>query len=854
MGQKISFQTDLVVKRFVGLIAGVILFLFALLTLHRELTGHSFFTVVRYLESMPTRVVLLSFGLVLFSYATLTLYDLLALRFIGKTLPYRKTVFTSFVSYAVSNTVGFSFLSGAALRLRLYGSWGLSALDIAQVTLFNATTLGVGLALGAGVALLAVPPMAFLSPGGWRGLGGILLLGVSGYLSWCTLYRRTWRWREWEISPPSGLMAGAQVGVSLLDWTFSGLALYVLLPQDTVSPVSFLGIFMVAQVAGLVSHVPGGVGVFETVFLISLRGSLSGGRLAAALLAYRGLYYVIPFLTAIGLLSLHEIRERRETFRKVAGATGKWVGSLTPSVLSLLVFTAGLVLLLSGATPPQGTRLAWLGHLVPLPFIEVSHFMGSLVGTGLLLLAWGLQRRLDSARLVTGVFVAVGAATALLKGGDYEEAIFLVFIFILLIPLKSAFYRRSRFTSEPLSPGWMAAVALALIGTVWLGFFAHRHQEYSNDLWWKFELARDAPRFLRGLVAMGGGLALFGFARLLRTVPPDPALPSLTELDRAAALAAASPHTLAWLALMGDKELLFSESGKSFLMFAVEGNTWVSMGDPIGDEGEWADLAWAFKDLADRHGGRAVFYEVKPDMLPLYLDLGLQLLKMGEEARVPLDTFSLEGPENKEFRYTVRKMEKEGLSFRVCPAQDVPKYLHDLKSISNQWLKEKNTREKRFSLGSFKEDFLVRFPLALAEKDGKIVAFSNLWPGGAKMELSGDLMRHGVDAPRGVMDYLFIQMMLWGKAEGYRWFNLGMAPFSGFETRPLAPLWQKLGGVLFHQGEYFYNFQGLRQYKEKFHPVWGPKYLASPGGLALPGILTNVASLISGGIRGILTK
>ncbi len=142
----------------------------------------------------------------------------------------------------------------------------------------------------------------------------------------------------------------------------------------------------------------------------------------------------------------------------------------------------------------------------------------------------------------------------------------------------------------------------------------------------------------------------------------------------------------------------------------------------------------------------------------------------------------------------------------------------------------------------------------IVRKADKIVAFANLWIGTEKEELSPDLMRHLPEAPHDIMEYLFVQLMLWGKQEGYRWFNLGMAPFSGLETRALAPLWNRLGAFVFRHGEHFYNFQGLRQYKEKFDPEWEPRYLASPAGLALPRVLTNLASLISGGLTGVLTK
>jgi len=105
-----------------------------------------------------------------------------------------------------------------------------------------------------------------------------------------------------------------------------------------------------------------------------------------------------------------------------------------------------------------------------------------------------------------------------------------------------------------------------------------------------------------------------------------------------------------------------------------------------------------------------------------------------------------------------------------------------------------------------------------------------------------------------LMDYLFLELMLYGKEQGYRWFNLGMAPFAGLERRTIAPLWSRLGSLVFRHGEHFYNFQGLRQYKDKFEPVWEPRYLACPGGLTLPRVLGDIAALIGRGFRGVVAK
>ena len=178
----------------------------------------------------------------------------------------------------------------------------------------------------------------------------------------------------------------------------------------------------------------------------------------------------------------------------------------------------------------------------------------------------------------------------------------------------------------------------------------------------------------------------------------------------------------------------------------------------------------------------------------------------------------------------------------------------DLKDISAAWLRQKNTAEKGFSLGFFDEDYLKNFPVAIIRKWDRIIAFANLWTGAGKEELSVDLMRFLPEAPEGAMEYLFIQVILWGKQEGYRWFNMGMAPLAGLEDHGLAPLWSRLGAFVFSHGEHFYNFQGLRRYKDKFDPEWRPKYMACPGGLAVPRIMANIASLVSGSMKGVIAK
>lgn len=844
-----------------GAALGLVLFSLVLWVLHRELREYHYHDIVHHVQEIPSQRLALTLLLTVLNYLVLTGHDALAFRYLHYPLSYGKIALASFLGYAFSHNIGFSLLSSASMRYRLYSTWGLSAGEIATVVAFNGVTFWFGVLLLGGVTFvwqpLSLPPSLQQLPffRSLHLLGVVFLLLVAVYLLFSAVRTTPLKIRDWELPFPPFRLAVAQVVLSSLDWMLAASVLYVLLPSiEGFSYLRFLGVFILAQIAGVSSQLPGGLGVFETVVLLFLSPLLPPPAILGALVAYRGIYYLLPLGVATVLLAIHELLQKQETLRTLADAFGRWTPVLIPQILALSTFLGGALLLFSGATPSIHSRLAWLNDFLPLPLIELSHFLGSVVGVVLLLLARGLQQRLDAAYHLTVILLAAGIFFSLLKGFDYEEAIILAVMLGALWPCRSYFYRRSSLVGERFSPEWVAAIAVVLLGSIWLGRFSHKHVEYAHELWWQFTLSGDAPRFLRATVGALGSALVFAAARLLRPVPPATAAPDQAALEQARAVITRVRRTESNLALLGDKTLLFNDAGNAFIMYAIEGRSWVALGDPVGQAQEREDLAWRFRELCDRHGGWPVFYEVGQDLLPLYIDLGLTFLKLGEEARVDLETFSLKGDTGKKFRHTINRVEKANCAFAIIPAQEVPSLLPELRLVSDAWLAEKNTREKGFSLGFFTPEYLRQFPAGVIRQDGKIIAFANLWLGAETEELSPDLMRHVPEAPPGIMEYLFIQLMLWGKQEGYRWFNLGMAPLSGLEDHALAPLWNRLGAFVFRHGEHFYNFQGLRQYKEKFGPTWGPKYLASPGGLALPRILINIASLISRGLKGVIAK
>lgn len=844
--------------RWIGPLAVLAVVAIALEVLRSALRHYRYHDLANALHAIPAGQLALAAALTVLAYAILPAYDGLALAYAGRRLPMRRVAFGSVIAYGLSQTLGFAALTGNAVRYRLWSSWGLSTSEIARAAAFAGSTFVLGVIAIAGaillvepvstVALLHVPLLLVRAVG----IGCVAL--VAAYLAWSILRHEPLRIGRLEVPVPGFSTAARQLAIAIADWGVAGAVLFVLLPVGARPAFfAFLGVFLLAQFVGLVSHVPGGLGVFEALMVVLLAPTLGAREVVGALLAYRAIYYLLPFAIAVLLLTAHESRVD-VPLRTAGRAAGRWVPAIVPHALSITTFVAGAILLFSGATPSVRSRLALLHGALPLALIEASHLTASLTGAALLVVAWGIRRRLDAAYHITITLLALGIVTSLLKGLDWEEALALGLVLAVMVPARDAFYRPTRLLNEPFTPQWIVAVATVVVASAWLGAISFRHAGMASGLWLHFAPHADAPRFLRATASVVVALAGYAGLRLLRIAPPEIAAPDGEALARAAAVIAASPDTTANLALLGDKRLLFSDSGRAFIMFGVVGRSWVALGDPVGPLGELPELAWKFREEADRHDAWTVFYLVSAPTLPLCIDLGLSMVKLGERAVVPLPGFSLSGGSRKRLRQAMRDAEADGAAFEVVPAADVPALLPELRRVSDDWLEAKRTREKGFSLGYFDERYLRNFSVACVRAGGRLVAFANIWQGAGRGELSVDLMRYSSDAPRGVMDFLFVSLMLWGRDQGFASFDLGMAPLSGIEGRELAPLWNRAGAWLFRHGEHFYNFQGLRRYKTKFDPRWEPRYLASPGGLALPRALAGVSILISRGLRGVLTR
>ncbi|MGA7887197.1 MAG: lysylphosphatidylglycerol synthase domain-containing protein, partial [Acidobacteriaceae bacterium] len=385
----------------VGPLAALLVFGAVAYILHGELARLHFDRVFAHLESIPRRRVLAALGFTAISYWVLSGYDVLALRYLRRRLRYGQILFTSFIACSFGHTLGFAAFTGGAIRFRLYASAGVTAVEVATIAAFASLSIGIGLATLAGISLFLSPAqsaavlhlghsLTFL-------VGALLLSAVAAYALWSALSRGVIEIRGWALRAPGPTIGPPQVVLSVIDLSLAGSVLWWLLPASAhIGFIPFIGAYAISVIAGIVSHVPGGIGVFETVMLLILRG-VPPESLLGSLLAYRAIYFFVPLLFGAILFAYKELSATRAHLARARERAAMYVAPVAPQIVAALTFFAGAVLLVSGATPAINSRLALLHRFVPLTVLEVSSLAASIIGLGLLVLARALFRRVRAA-------------------------------------------------------------------------------------------------------------------------------------------------------------------------------------------------------------------------------------------------------------------------------------------------------------------------------------------------------------------------------------------------------------------------------------------------------------------------
>jgi phosphatidylglycerol lysyltransferase len=769
--------------------------------------------------------------------AVMGLYDVIAFR--RTRCPWQQRWRHGAVAFAWSNFLTLGPLAGPAVRLWLYRS------DVDELSELHGGIAAIAIAFISGLVGWALASIV----GGWliawsgAGMGAFLALcGASfGLVLLSTsiarlVARRIGETATGEVTFPGALELAV---IGWLDWLLAA-AVFIACFQAAgaaARPLAQLHGFFIGQAIGVASLVPGGVGSSDAYWIARL--PMAESATTAVLLAYRSIYYVAPWAVASLLLLARATRDaprRLEVARRIVGG---------------LVGGGGVLIILSSASPAVHARLLAMERIVPLQLVEVGHVTAAFAGLLLVVLARGLSRGYHAAFRATLILLTLASVAVILKGFDWEEAIILACIGIAARSQAELFQRPSRGDWIERPDLVLAFAALTIFIT--FGTFSHRLGVMAFERWSNTGYLMEGARFVRTAASMALAVAAATLYLLLRAPSRFTRLGEGDIEDALARHQQIGHGTNALMVATGDKAVLSTPHG--LCLYRTVGPYMMIFSDPSvthsHERGAFLDeLSAAALDM-DR---RPAFYQVSLDWVPVLHDRGYNFFKLGEEAHVHLDRITLDGHAGKMYRQILRRAERDNVVFRILEPAEIPERMAELAEVSTVWLREKQLAERQFSMGFFDPTYLSRFRCAIVEsggRGGRILAFANLLEGPRREELSVDLMRQRSDGPQ-VMDFVIVSLLLEGKRLGYQTFNLGMAPLASVGTERSAHMRERLARLLFQRGEQWYNFQGLRFFKDKYRPEWRPRYMAYQNAWEWPVVIAHASALIAGGWTRIL--
>lgn len=639
-------------------------------------------------------------------------------------------------------------------------------------------------------------------------------------------------------SRPSRLMG--TIGVAFLAHLLDITTLYILFRafNQPVGPGTLVAGYAIGILFWIISITPQGIGVVEGMMALTFTSLGIPGTVATTVaLVFRGLTFWIPML--LGFFAVQRMQlfsSHQRTLTEIWGVR----------FVAILVAVMGVVNVLSAVTPSLTDRLAVLRQYSPLEVRHGGHLTAALAGFALLILARSLGRRKRVAWVLTLIVLGISAISHLVKGLDYEEALLAGGLAVMLWRMRTRFHARSDVPSIQQGLRVLAGAFLFTLAYAILGFFLlDRHYSVDFGLWSAMRqtvvmftqfydpglipITRFGRFFADSIYVVG--TATFGYAGLMLLRPVFVREPATNEeRDRARAIVEKfGQSSLARLLLFNDKRYVFTPGG-SVIGFALVGRTAVTLGDPIGSPKDLLPSIEVFASLCQQNDWLPVFYQTLPKTLDLYKSVGFDALCIGYEGIVNLQTFTLEGKEAKALRSPVNKLRKAGYKFIVHEPPISNALLEELRAISDEWLTMMHGSEKRFSLGWFEDDYIRSAPIGVVyAPQGWMSAFANFIPEYQRNEITIDLMRHRHEIENGTMEFLFVSMFQWAKDRSYDGFNLGLSALSGVGERPNDPAIERVMHFIYEHVNQFYNFKGLHNFKEKFHPEWSPRYLIYPG-------------------------
>lgn len=719
-----------------------------------------------------------------------------------------------------TNIAGFGGLLGASLRANFYhekASQKQVLFAISKIAMFLLAGLSLWSMIGIVVIFVFGIGAEFANYWVW-------LVGGAAYFPLLMIISHV-RDSEFFADMPLKRQLRLTLG-SFLEWGGCA-AFFLLIGYFLEAPIplsSVLPLFMVANVIGVISMVPGGLGSFDVLMIVEL-GQLGLDSSAAVvwLLFYRLFYYVIPFLIGAGLFA-QDAGKRLNAY--LEGLPVQLIRKAAFGFLVVFLYFSGIMLLLRGVAPDLAFQNTLYQRLYPYTFLFLDRVTNVIVAFLILGFGRGIASRVKRAYWPTVIVLIVAMVASLREDNHLRFIVFLILVVIALI------LTRRELTRDRLALSWgNKLIDGAVFGLTFI-FYAFAvfynapaiHHRHVPDV---FLFPSERMFFTTLIGVMLAALTVYLIFRYL-SAPTKSLADPYDEARLKAVVAKFGGNEVSHLGLMRDKSLHFYQvdgEDRVFFLFKKKADKLIVMGEPVGDETQIPAAIADFMKQADDQDMSLVFYEINESLTMKLHEFGFDFMKFGEEGYVDVTTFTLAGTKRKGERALMHKFEREGYSVELLKPQFDDALLDDLQTVSDSWLDGRS--EKGFSLGFFDRHYLNQAPIAVVRApDGKIVAFATDMPTGNNEVTSIDLMRSSADAPSGIMDEVFIHLFELAKDRGFKYFNMGMAPLANVGTSSYSFIEEKIAHLVYEYGYRFYGFQGLRSYKNKYVTEWVPKYVA----------------------------
>jgi uncharacterized membrane protein YbhN (UPF0104 family) len=634
-------------------VLGVVLLIGAIYVVQKEFRNLRIADIARALHEIPTISVLIGLGCTALSYCILTMYDRLGTIYAGKKVSYGKVAFVSFCAYSLAHNLGFSTVSGAAVRFRLYSHWGLTPLQIAKVVAFCSLTFGLGgMVLGGAVLFIEPQAVPFFGDHVPRlllySIGAALWLVVAAYVT-LSRFLGTVKLCGLTLRLPGWRMAVLQVLLATGDVATTSAIFYALLPPaPQLTYLRLLGVYLASYTAGVAANVPGGLGVFDTAMLLGLSPYLPPPPIVGAILVFRLCYYIIPLFLAGSLFAGNELLLRGKGIMRRAArwpgvqAIGRWSEpDFVVAASTGIVALCGTMLLSLGVLAPE-TDFSWIDPDFADVANEAGQFVPSLIGAALIVLAVaGLAQRVNLAWTATIVLLLLGATFTLAEAEYFWIPAVLVLAALSLAPFHRAFYRNASLFSGKLRPSTVLPLFILIGCVLALASFEPHIRWLDSNSWWKVILSPAVPNSLRVSVALTVALALAALWGLVR--PGRVAwTPWCEETRRRCARLGAMPP-------VEPDGLVWGEAERAAIPFRRVGRVLLALGDPRGAQSDRISAIWRLRDLAEQERLDPAVWQAGRELLNVYSDLGLAALPLGEDGMPLADAEDAEGPHASRF-------------------------------------------------------------------------------------------------------------------------------------------------------------------------------------------------------------